>query len=102
MRQAPEIIDVDHTQLEDVLRRAEQALDAKDSKLIRAVFASYAYVADLVEDKNTSIARLRQSVDAAAEIGRGHGHQDLHLGRELQHQSAFHKRRARASTAAAS
>jgi len=60
MRQAPEIIDVDPTQLEDVLRRAEQALDAKDSKLIRAVFASYAYVADLVEDKNTSIARLRQ------------------------------------------
>jgi len=47
-------------------------------------------------------AELRQSVDAAAEIGRGHGHQDLHLGRELQHQSAFHKRRARASTAAAS
>src|SRR5271156_1915258 len=60
MRQAPEIIEVDRTQREDVLRRVEQALDAKDAALIRAVFQSYAYVTDLVEDKNTSIRRLRQ------------------------------------------
>jgi len=60
MQNAPEIIEVDNTQLENVLRRAEQALDAKDSALIRAVFQSYVYVADLVEDKNTSIRRLRQ------------------------------------------
>jgi transposase len=62
MRNAPEIIEVDSTQLEEVLRRVEQAeaLDEKDAKLIRAVFASYLYVADLVEDKNTSIRRLRQ------------------------------------------
>ena len=56
----PEIVEVDNTQLEDVLRRVEQALDEKDSALIRAVFQSYVYVADLVEDKNTSIRRLRQ------------------------------------------
>src|SRR5579864_1205915 len=60
MRNAPAMIDVDPTQLQEVLQRAEQALDAQDAELIRAVFQSYAYVADLVEDKNTSIRRLRQ------------------------------------------
>src|ERR1700730_17544294 len=60
MGNEPEIIDVDNTRLEEVLRRVEQALDTKDAALIRAVFQSYAYVTDLVEDKNTSIRRLRQ------------------------------------------
>jgi transposase len=60
MRNAPEMIDVDTTQLQEVLQRAEQALDAQDAELIRAVFQSYAYVAGLVEDRNTSIRRLRQ------------------------------------------
>jgi len=60
MRKAPEIVEVDSTQLEEVLRRVEQALDENDTRLIRAVFQSYAYVADLVEDKNTTIRRLRQ------------------------------------------
>lgn len=60
MRNAPEMIEVDHTQLEEVLRRVEQSLDEKDSALIRAVFQSYVYVTDLVEDKNTSIRRLRK------------------------------------------
>jgi transposase len=59
MRNSPEIVEVDNTQLEEVLRRVEQALDEKDTKLIRAVFQSYVFVADLVEDKNTSIRRLR-------------------------------------------
>jgi transposase len=54
------MIDVDTARLQEVLRRAEQALDAKDAELIRAVFQSYAYVAGLVEDKNNSIRRLRQ------------------------------------------
>jgi len=60
MPKAPEIVEVDNTQLEEVLHRVEQALDEKDAELIRAVFASYVYVTDLVEDKNTSIRRLRQ------------------------------------------
>src|SRR5512135_961626 len=60
MRNAPEIIEVDSTRLEEVLRRVEPALDAKDFAIVRAVFESYAYLADLVEDKNTSIRRLRQ------------------------------------------
>jgi hypothetical protein len=60
MRSAPEIIDVDSTRLEEVLHRAEPALDAEDFAVVRAVFESYAYLAYLVEDKATSIRRLRQ------------------------------------------
>ena len=60
MRNAPEIVEVDSRQVDEVLRRVEQALDPKDAELIRAVFRSYAFVTDLVEDKNTSIRRLRQ------------------------------------------
>ena len=60
MRQAPEIVEVESTQLEEVLQRVEQALDEKDATLIRALVAAYRYVVDLVDDKNTSIGRLRQ------------------------------------------
>src|SRR5262249_43508230 len=55
-----EIVEVSPTQLEEVLRRVEQVLTEEDAALIRAVFRSYVYVTDLVEDKNTSIRRLRQ------------------------------------------
>jgi transposase len=60
MRNSLELVEVDSDRLEEVLRRAEQSLDEKDAELIRAVFESYAYVTDLVEDKNTTIRRLRQ------------------------------------------
>src|SRR5947209_9016793 len=60
MRNTLELVDVDSDRLEEVLRRAEQALDEKDAALVRAVFESYAYVTELVEDKNTTIRRLRQ------------------------------------------
>ena len=60
MRNTLELVEVDSDRLEEVLRRAEQSLDEKDAALIRAVFESYAYVTELVEDKNTSIRRLRQ------------------------------------------
>jgi transposase len=60
MRHALELIEVDSERLEDLLRRAEQSLGEEDSLLIRRVFESYAYVSDLVEDKNTSIRRLRE------------------------------------------
>jgi transposase len=56
----PELIEVEEHHLEEVLRRVEQTLDEDDSILIRRVFESYAYVSDLIEDKNTSIQRLRQ------------------------------------------
>src|SRR6266404_6189498 len=77
MRNAPEIIEVNSTELDDVLRRVEETLDEKDSTLIRKVFQSYAYVTGLVEDKNTSIRRLRQlffggrTEKTAAVVGRG-------------------------------
>ena len=76
MRNSPQILEVNHTQLDDVLRRVEQALDAEDVTLIRQVFESYAYVTDLVEDKNTSLRRLRellfgkQTEKTAAVLGR--------------------------------
>ena len=60
MRNTLELVEVDSEELEDVLRRVEQALDEKDSTLVRRVFESYAYVTELVEDKDTSIRRLRQ------------------------------------------
>ena len=60
MRNAPEIIDVESTRLEEILRRVESALDAQDFATVRAVFEAYAYLAELVQDKNTSIRRLRQ------------------------------------------
>lgn len=53
-------MEVDSTRLEEVLDRVEQALDEPDATLVRRVFESYAYVTDLVEDKNTTIYRLRQ------------------------------------------
>jgi len=60
MRNALELVEVDSDRLEEVLRRAEQSLGEKDAALVRAVFESYAYVTELVEDKNTTIRRLRQ------------------------------------------
>src|SRR3954471_3572802 len=59
MRNALELVEVDSDRLEEVLRRAEQSLDEKDAALVRAVFESYAYVTELVEDKDTTIRRLR-------------------------------------------
>jgi transposase len=60
MRNTPELIEVDSDRLEEVVRRAEQSLDEEDAALIRAVLESYAYVTELVEDRNTTIRRLRQ------------------------------------------
>ncbi len=59
-RKAPEIIDVDTNQLDALLRRVEGKLEEQDYELVQAIFRSYTYVTDLVEDKNTSIRRLRQ------------------------------------------
>jgi transposase len=60
MRHAPEIIEVDSPRLEEVLGRVEQALPPEDVALIRAVVEAYRYVVELVDDKNTSIGRLRR------------------------------------------
>jgi hypothetical protein len=60
------ILDVDMDRLEDVLRRAEVALDEEDYALIKAVVESYAYVANVVGDKNTTIRRLRKLLFGAS------------------------------------
>jgi transposase len=62
----PHVIDASHAQLEEVLHRVEQSLDEKDVTLIRALVEAYRYVIDLVEDRNTSIRRLRQLLFGAA------------------------------------
>ena len=60
MPSTPPSIDVSNAQLEEVLHRVAQSLDAQDVTLIRAVFQSYLDGTALVEDKNTSLRRLRQ------------------------------------------
>jgi len=61
MRRPPEIIEMNDQKRQELLRRLEGAgLEEGDVKLIRAVFESYAYLTDLIDDKNTSIGRLRK------------------------------------------
>jgi transposase len=60
-RKPSEIIAMDVEQQEALLRRAAQAgVAAEDVDTIRAVFESYAYVSELIDHKNISLARLRQ------------------------------------------
>jgi hypothetical protein len=56
----PSILDLDMHRLDDVLRRAEGALPEEDYAILKAFVESYAYIADLVGEKNASIARLRK------------------------------------------
>jgi transposase len=68
---------VNSAHLEEVLGRVEQALDTTDATLIRRLFESYVYLAGLVDDKNTSMRRLRQlffgqrTEKTATVVGRG-------------------------------
>ena len=48
------------TTLEEALRRAEAKLGEKDYATLKAVVDAYAYLTELVDDKNTTIARLRK------------------------------------------
>jgi transposase len=56
----PTILDLDMHRLDDVLRRAAGALPEEDYAILKAVVESYSYIADLVGEKNASIARLRK------------------------------------------
>ena len=56
----PTIIEMDMGKLEDTLRRAETVLNQEDYARLKTLAESYAYLAELVGDKNTSIARLRK------------------------------------------
>jgi transposase len=58
---AAEIIDMDVEKLESLLRRAEETpLSAEDLQTIRALCESYLYLTDLIDQKSTTIARLRK------------------------------------------
>jgi transposase len=58
---APEIIDLDVQQLEALLRRAEEGTFAQeDYSTIRVVLESYFYLTNLIDQKSTTIARLRK------------------------------------------
>jgi transposase len=59
-RTPTQLIDVTPDELEAVLRRAQESLDPADYELTKAIFESYQYLGELVDDKNTSIARLRR------------------------------------------
>ena len=51
--------------LEEALRRAEAKLSEKDYATLKAVVDAYAYLTELVDDKNTTIARLRKMLFGA-------------------------------------
>ena len=53
-------IEIDTTALEDFLRKAEETLDEKHYVVLKAVVDAYDTITDLVENKNTTIARLRK------------------------------------------
>lgn len=65
-RTEPKVIDLNTKKLEKVLGRAESALDKEDYETIKAVVESYAYIAELVGDKNTTIRRLRKLLFGAS------------------------------------
>ena len=54
------IVKLDTVELEGILQRAEAELDKEDYELLKALVESYVYVTNLVEDKTTTIARLRK------------------------------------------
>ena len=55
-----ETLELDIQKTEQLLARVHRTMNQDDADLIRRVFESYSYVSDLVEDKETTIARLRQ------------------------------------------
>lgn len=58
---APEIIEMNPAEFEELMRRAEQgAFEEGDYTKIRGVLKAYLYVLELVDKKSTSIARLRK------------------------------------------
>jgi transposase len=53
-------IEIDMTELEDALRQAAETLDKKHYVVLKAVVDAYDTIADLVENKSITIARLRK------------------------------------------
>jgi hypothetical protein len=60
--QGPEPIQVDMKELDALLERAKLAMEQKDYQLLEKLVASFAYLTGLIEDKDTTITRLRKIV----------------------------------------
>lgn len=56
----PEIIELNSKRVEEMLDRASHNLGEEDAELIRRIVESYDYITDLIDDKDTSIRRLRK------------------------------------------
>ena len=64
---APKIIEFDAAQFGELMRRAEQhTLEQQDYATIRRVFEAYLYLLELVDNKSTTIARLRKLLFGAS------------------------------------
>lgn len=59
-RAKQEIVALNEDRIEALLLRAERALNEEDYQTVKAVFESYSYLTELVDDKRTTIARLRK------------------------------------------
>ena len=62
----PKVIELPRSEVEELLQRAAGALNPEDYQLIKAVVESYAYLTDLVEDRSTTIQRLRKLLFGAS------------------------------------
>ena len=63
----PEIIEMDFVKLEALLDRAEHgAIEKDDYQTIRTVFESYYYLTQLIDQKSTTISRLRKLLFGAS------------------------------------
>jgi transposase len=56
----PTILELGMNNLEELLERAEAALGKEDYATIKSLIESYAYIADLVSNKNITISRLQK------------------------------------------
>lgn len=63
---APEIIELDAAQLEELKQRAAESLAEEDYLKICGVLESYRHVLQLIENKNTTLARLRKLLFGAS------------------------------------
>ena len=66
MPTTPALVEMDMTNLEDALRRAEaNELTEEDCAALRTLFLSYSQLLELLKNKNTSIGRLRKMLFGA-------------------------------------
>src|SRR5881628_2357387 len=56
----PQRIEVEMKDLEALLERVKSAMEKKDYELLERFLASFAYLTELIEDKETTIGRLRK------------------------------------------